>query len=96
MFSCAQVASLGGLLTPAFNGDAQQAIGLMHIGRIEVTADLARHHSALVDLADVALRVVLQVKLAALPRHPGNIALRAAFRPAWSSLAMNFTPRKPR
>ena len=41
----------------------------MGIAGIEDTAYLSGHRCALIELADIALRVVLQVKLAALPRH---------------------------
>ena len=57
---------------PALDGNIEQPSCLMHIGRVEDGAYLARHHRALVKLGDIPLGVVLQVELAALPRYPGK------------------------
>ncbi len=47
---------------------------------------------ALVELGDISLRVVLQVFFC--HGTPANMVLRAAFKLAWSSLAMNFGLRQ--
>lgn len=47
----------------------EQALGLMGIAGIKDAPYLAGHRRTLIESADVALCVVLQVKLAPLPRH---------------------------
>ena len=54
----------------------------MHIEGAKNAANLTCHHRALVKLGDIALRVVLQMKLAALPRHPGEHRLACRLQAA--------------
>ena len=49
---------------PLLEGKIEQALRLMGIGRIEDAAYLPGNRRALIEPTDVALRVVLQVKLA--------------------------------
>ena len=58
----------------------EQALGLVGIAGIEDGADLSDHRRTLIEFADVALRVVLQVKLAALPGHTGKHRLAGRFK----------------
>ena len=64
---------------PVLQGQIEQALCLMGIGRIEDAPYLSGHWRALIKPFDVALRVVLQVKLAALPRHPGKHSFTGCF-----------------
>ena len=58
----------------------EQALGLVDIAGIEDGADLSGHRRTLIEFADVALRVVLQVKLVALPGHTGKHRLAGRFK----------------
>ena len=60
---------------PALYCQAQSAIGFVHIWRLEDGADRACHRDSAVELGDITLSVVLQVKLAALPDHTGKHGL---------------------
>ena len=51
----------------------------MYVRRIDDGTNLSRHHLVLVNLGDIALRVVLQVKLAALPGHTRKHRLACGF-----------------
>ena len=54
---------------PLLERHLEQALGLMGIAGIEGTPYLPGHRRTLIEQADVALRVVLQVKLAPMPAH---------------------------
>ena len=54
---------------PALDCQAQQPNCFVGVRRIEDRADRARDGHSLIELGDIPLCVVLQVKLAALPRH---------------------------
>ncbi len=65
---------------PVFECSVEQPLCLMGIGCIEDAAYLSGHWRALVQATDVALRVVLQVKLATLPGHAGKHRLARCFK----------------
>ena len=54
---------------PLLERHIEQALGLMGIAGIEDAPYLPGHRRTLIESADVALRVVLSVKLAPLPAH---------------------------
>ena len=59
---------LGGLLGPQFDRLLEQPLGLGLVRCVEDRLDPLRDRLALVEAADIGLSVLLQMKLAALPR----------------------------
>jgi hypothetical protein len=68
----AQSASFGASLRHSAIASASSRCASARLRRVEDGADAPRDRLALIELGDVGLRVLLQVKLAALPRHAGQ------------------------
>ena len=64
---------------PILERVVEQTLSLMGIWCVEDAADLAGHRLALVKASDIGLRVVLQVELTTLPRHPRKQGLASRF-----------------
>ena len=64
---------------PILERVVEQTLSLMGIWCVEDAADLAGHRLALIKASDIALRVLLQMKLAPLPRHTGKHCFTSRF-----------------
>lgn len=71
---------LGVIHLPLLECYVEQALSLMGIADIEEASYPAGHRRALIELRDIALRVVLQVKVSALPRHTGKYCFTGRFK----------------